>query len=273
MDYKTVAGLKLPAIGIGTWNMGRAGLGHEKPDSSNDEQCISAIKEAVKLGMWHIDTAEMYSSGHAEEIVAAAIKDIPRKKVFVTTKALPSHLKHDDLIAAAEASLQRLQFEYADLYLIHWVNRTSQIKEAIAAMDELVAAGKAKQIGVSNFSTTQLKLAQSYTDNKIVTNQVEYNLLDRSCEKELLPHCQENDIILTAYSPLAQGKLLKSKVLAAVAARHGKTPAQAALNWLISKKNVIAIPKATSVEHVWENAGAVGWKLAAEDLETIEKEF
>ncbi|MBI3036656.1 aldo/keto reductase, partial [Candidatus Woesearchaeota archaeon] len=224
-------------------------------------------------GMWHIDTAEMYSSGHAEEIVAAAIKDVPRKSVFITTKVLPSHLKHDDLIAAAEKSLRRLQLEYIDLYLIHWVNSTSQIKEAIAAMDELVAAGKVKHIGVSNFTLKQLQLAQSFTTNKIVTNQVEYNLLERSCEEELLPYCQENDVILTAYSPLAQGKLLKNKTLAEIAAKHGKTTAQAALNWLVSKKNVIAIPKAADVEHVAENAGAVGWKLSKDDLEAIEKEF
>lgn len=277
MEYKTIAGIKLPVLGIGTWDMGRVkGSWHlvrEKPDYSNDEQCVAAIKEAIKLGMWHIDTAEMYSSGHAEEIVAAAIKDVPRKSVFITTKVLPSHLKHDELIAAAEGSLRRLQLEYVDLYLIHWLNSTSQIKEAIAAMDELVAAGKVKHIGVSNFSTKQLQLAQSYTKNKIVANQVEYNLLDRSCEKDLLPYCEEKGIILTAYSPLAQGKLLKNKTLDSIAAKYGKTPAQVALNWLISKKNVITIPKAGSVEHVRENTGAVGWKLSKDDLEVIEKEF
>ncbi|MEK6837681.1 MAG: aldo/keto reductase [Nanoarchaeota archaeon] len=273
MEYKTIAGIKLPAIGIGTWNMGKAPGAGERPDYSKDEQFIAAIKEAVKLGMWHIDTAEMYSSGHAEEIAAAAIKDVPRKSVFITTKVLPNHLKHDDLIAAAEKSLRRLQLEYIDLYLIHWVNSTSQIKEAIAAMDELVAAGKVRNIGVSNFSFKQLQLAQSYTKNRIVTNQVEYNLLDRSCERDLLPYCEENGIILTAYSPLAQGKLLKNKTLAAVAAKHGKSVAQAALNWLISKKNVITIPKAADVEHVTENAGAVGWKFGKDDFESLEKEF
>lgn len=272
MEYKTITGIRLPSIGIGTWNMGKAPGPSERPDYSKDGQCIAAIKEAVKLGMWHIDTAEMYSSGHAEEIVAAAIKDAPRKSVFITTKVLPNHLKHDDLISAAEKSLRRLQLEYIDLYLIHWVNSTSQIKEAITAMDELVAAGKVRHLGVSNFSTKQLQLAQSYTKNKIVTNQVEYNLLERNYEKDLLPYCEENDIILTAYSPLAQGKLLKNKTLAAVAAKHGKTIAQVALNWLISKKNVIAIPKAATIGHVRENAAAAGWKLDSSDLETMKKE-
>ncbi len=272
MEYKTIAGTRLPAIGIGTWGMGKAEIG-EGSDTSNDENCIAAIREAIKLGMWHIDTAEMYSSGHAEQIVAKAIKGIPREQVFITTKVLPSNLKREYLLAAAKSSLQRLQISYADLYLIHWVNSTGQVQEAIEAMDELVESGKVKNIGVSNFSTAQLKLAQSYTDNKIVTNQVEYSLLDRSCEKELLPYCQENDIILTAYSPLAQGKLLKNKILAAVAAKNNKTIAQAALNWLISHKNVITIPKAASLEHVRENGGAAGWKLSKEDLETIEKEF
>lgn len=276
MEYKSIAGIKLPVIGIGTWDMGRAkgmeGIG-ERPEYSNDERYIAAIREAIRFGMWHIDTAEMYSGGHAEEIAGAAIKRIPRKKVFVTTKVLPSHLKHDDLIAAAEASLKRLQLEYVDLYLIHWLNSTSQIKQAIAAMDELVKAGKVKHIGVSNFSVKQLELAQSYAENKIVTNQVEYNLLERSCEEKLLPYCQDNGIILTAYSPLAQGKLLKNKVLAAVAAKHGKMIAQAALNWLVSRKNVIAIPKASSIEHVRRNAEAIGWKLTAEDLEMLEREF
>ncbi len=269
MEYKTIAGIKLPAIGIGTWNMGRAKIGYETPDKSNDEQCIQAIREAIKLGMWHIDTAEMYSSGHAEQIVAQAIKGTPREEVFITTKVLPSNLTREYLLAAARSSLQRLQTTYADLYLIHWVKSTAQIMEAIEAMDELLELGKLKHIGVSNFSTKQLQLAQSCTDNKIATNQVEYSLLDRGCEKELLPYCQENDIILTAYSPLAQGKLLKNKKLADVAAKYGKTPAQVALNWLVSKKNVIAIPKASSIEHVRENAGAVGWKLSGQDLEAL----
>ena len=275
MEYKTIAGTRLPAVGIGTWDMGRAKgawqLVREKPDHSNDEECTAAIKEAVKLGMWHIDTAEMYSSGHAEEIVGAAIKEMPRDKVFVTTKVLPDHLKHDSLIAAANESLKRMQLEYADLYLIHWLNSTSQIKEAIGAIDELVAAGKVNHVGVSNFSLSQLKLAQSCTKNKILTNQVEYNLLERSCEKEMLPYCQDNDVILTAYSPLAQGKLLKNKTLAAVAAKHNKTIAQAALNWLVSQKNVITIPKAATIEHVRENAGAVGWKLDKANMELLEE--
>ncbi|MBI2144658.1 aldo/keto reductase [Candidatus Woesearchaeota archaeon] len=275
MEYKTISGIKLPAIGIGTWNMGRARLGHEKPDCSNDEKFVAAIKEAIKLGMWHIDTAEMYSSGHAEQIVAKAIKGIPREQVFITTKVLPSNLKREYLLAAARSSMQRLQVSLVDLFLIHWVNSNGQIQEAMEAMDELVESGKVKHIGVSNFSTAQLKLAQSYAENKIVTNQVEYNLMERGCEKELLPYCQDNDIILTAYSPLAQGnsRLLKNKVLAAVAAKHRKTTAQVALNWLVSQKNVIAIPKASSVEHVMENAGAAGWSLDAEDMELLEKEF
>ena len=273
MEYKTIAGITLPVLGIGTWNMGKAPGPSERASDSDDERCILAIKEAIKLGMSHIDTAEMYSNGHAEQIVARAIKGIPREKVFITTKVLPSNLKREYLLAAARSSLQRLQIGYADLYLIHWVNSTSQIQDAIETMDELVESGKIKHIGVSNFSALQLKLAQSCTDNKIVTNQVEYNLLERGCEKELLPYCEENDIILTAYSPLAQGKLLKNKVLAAIAAKHGKTVAQVALNWLLSHKNVIAIPKAASIEHVRENAGAVGWELSQEDMLTIEREF
>ncbi len=273
MEFKKIAGIRLASIGIGTWGMGKAPGGREDPDKSNDLRCIAAIKEAIKLGMWHIDTAEMYSSGHAEQIVAQAIKGSAREEVFVTTKVLPSNLKRGYLLAAARSSLQRLQTDYADLYLIHWVNSTEQIREAIEAMDELIESGKVKHIGVSNFSTVQLKLAQSYTDNKIVTNQVEYSLSNRSCEKELLPYCQKNDIILTAYSPLAQGKLLKNKKLAAIAAKYSKTPAQVALNWLISKQNVITIPKSATLEHVRENAGAVGWKLNREDIEVLEKEF
>ncbi len=272
MEFKELAGIKLPAIGIGTWGMGKARHG-EDPDSSKDDACINALREAIKLGMWHIDTAEMYSSGHAEQLVAKAIKGIPREQLFITTKVLPSNLTREYLLAAARSSMQRLQTDYIDLYLIHWVKSTGQIEEAIEAMDELVESGKVKHIGVSNFSTTQLKLAQSCTDNKIVTNQVKYSLLDRSCEGELLPYCQKNDIILTAYSPLEQGKLLKNKTLAAVAAKHGKTTAQVALNWLISKKNVIAIPKAATLEHVRENAGAAGWKLDNEDFKAIEEEF
>lgn len=275
MEYKKLTeNQKIPVLGLGTWEVG----GGMSRRTRNDEEEITAIEKAIKLGYTHIDTAEMYGAGHSEELVGNAIANFDRESLFLTTKVLPEHLHYNELIEAAEGSLRRLNTDYIDLCLIHIPNPEIPVKETMEAMDRLVEQGKVRYIGVSNFSVEQLKEAQEYTDNKIVNNQIEYNLLTRhsgqynkNIESEIIPFCQRNDIIVTAWSPLARGEIFggKYELLEEIAEKYAKTKAQIALNWLISKKNIITIPKSTNLKHLKENLGALGWRLEEEDLEKL----
>ena len=265
MEYKAFNGIRIPVIGIGTWEMGE--------DISEDDKNIEALKEAVRLGMTHIDTAESYAAGHAEELVGRAIKSFDRKNLFITTKVSPEHLRFNQVLKAAKASLKRLDTDYIDLYLIHWPNPDIPLKETMRVFDSLVSDGLVKHIGVSNFSVKLLEEAQSHSKNKIVANQIEYNLLSREPEKKLLSFCQKENIMLTAYQPLARGKLTKPgfEILDKLAKKYGKTQAQIALNWLISKPSVVVIPKSSNIEHLKENLGAIGWEMDKEDVERLDR--
>jgi len=251
-------------------------------DTNRDDEEIAAIKEAIEFGYTHIDTAEMYGAGHSEELVGLAINGFDRESIFITTKVLPQHLRYDDCVRAAEGSLKRLKTEYIDLYLIHIPSAEIPIKETMRAMDFLIRQQKIRFIGVSNFSVKQLKEAQACAENKIVNNQIEYNLLTRhsgmynvNIESEIVPFCQENDIIITAWKPLVKGELFrkKNKLLEELATKYNKTLSQIAINWLISKKNIITIPKSTNTEHLKENLGALGWQLNEEDIKRLDEEF
>lgn len=266
MEYKKlIDDVKIPVLGMGTWRLG--------DDRSQDKMAIKTLREGIKLGMTHIDTAEMYANGHSEEIVGKAIKPFKRKDLFITTKVSPENLRFDDLIDAIKRSLKRLRVNFVDLYLIHWPNPRIPLKETMEALDYAVEQGYTRYIGVSNFSVELMKKAQSFTKQKIVANQVEYNLLNREPERDLLPYCQKNDIMLIAYTPLASGRLAKPgfRLLDEVAKKYNRTQAQVALNWLISKEKVIAIPKSLKIEHLKDNFGAIGWKLEKEDIEKLDK--
>ncbi len=265
MEYKEIKGVKIPLIGLGTSGFGG---GWMFKDSSHDSQATEAIQYAIELGMTHIDTAEAYANGHAEELVGLAIKDFPRKNLFITTKVYPGHLSRDKTLKACQASLKRLATDYIDLYLIHWPDPHVPLSETMPAMDQLVKQGLTRFIGVSNFDVGLLREAQSLSENGIFTNQVEYSLVERGPEKGLLPYCQKQNILLTAYSPL---KKVPLDHLEQMAQKYGKTPAQIALNYLISQDNVIAIPKASSKEHIKENAEAADFKLDPEDLELLKQ--
>ena len=279
MDYRALGrtGEKIAAIGFGTWRIG----GGMSPDYSHDREAIEAIKYAIKLGMTHIDTAEIYGAGHAEELVGKAIKELPREDLFIATKVWHTNLRYDDVLKACERSLKRLQTSYVDLYIIHWPSRAIPLSETMKAMERLYKEGKTRYIGVSNFSADQVEEARSYLSvTDVVANQVEYNLYNRSIEAELMPYCFKNGITITAYSPLAKGTLareLKSprnrraKILFDLAEKYSKTPTQIALNWVIWHEQVIAIPKAIQKHHIEENAAAAGWKLTKQDYELISK--
>jgi diketogulonate reductase-like aldo/keto reductase len=260
MKYKRLGktDVKVPEIGLGTWQY-RGG--------------IEPLKVGISLGANLIDTAEMYST---EGIVGKAIEGI-REDVFVATKVSPQHFHYDDVIKAADASLRRLNIKTIDLYQLHWPNPRIPIRETMKAMEELVKQGKIKYIGVSNFSVEQMKEASdSLSSSEIVSNQVEYSLVNREIERDILPYCESNGITVIAYTPLARGRIAEGgarKILDGIATKYKKTRAQVALNWLISKnQNVIAIPKADRVEHVKENCGASGWTLSEEDIQAISEE-
>jgi diketogulonate reductase-like aldo/keto reductase len=274
IEYKELGktGEKIPALGLGTWGIG----GFSYPDYSNDELAIEIIRFAVEIGMNFIDTAEMYGAGHSEELVGEAIKGI-REKVFIATKVLPTNFRYEDVIKACERSLRRLKTSYIDLYQLHWPNPSIPIKETMRAMEKLVNEGKIRYIGISNFSVEEtVEAMNALSKYEIVSNQVEYSLLVRDIEKDLLDFCRKNKITVIAYSPLARGELLKGKYyefLSKIGKKYNKTAAQVALNWLIIKENVVAIPKAFSKAKIVENMGAYGWKLSDEDLKTIDEFF
>jgi diketogulonate reductase-like aldo/keto reductase len=229
------------------------------------------IRAAVRHGAYLIDTAESYGT---EDVVGEAIQG-RRAEVLLATKVSPRHFRRAELIAAAERSLRRLRTDYIDLYQLHWPNYTVPIGESMAAMEELVQAGKVRFIGVSNFSVRELKKAQAaLTKNRIVSNQVRYSLIERTIEDELLRFCQRTGVTVIAYSPLGTTfSTLQAcdpeRVLAHIASATGKTEAQVALNWVVAPSNTGAIPKASNVAHVIDNCGASGWRLSSADYEFL----
>jgi diketogulonate reductase-like aldo/keto reductase len=255
-------GSKVPVIGQGTWQMKKSGL--------------EALLAGIDLGMTHIDTAEMYTG--AEEIVAQAMRS-RREDIFLVSKVLPSNASYKGTLRACDASLKRLDTDYLDVYLLHWWSGSHPIAETMRAMEDLVAAGKIRHIGVSNLDVDHLKQAQkALTREKIVCNQVLYHLRSRGIENRLLPYCESQNIAVVGYSPFGQSEFpspagKQGKALAGIAERHGKTPRQVALNFLTLRPGVFAIPKAGRVDHVRENAGGTGWELTSADLKLIDEVF
>jgi diketogulonate reductase-like aldo/keto reductase len=251
-------------IGFGTWGMG----GWMRPSYTNDKQEVKAIKYAIKQGMNVIDTAEMYGAGHAEELVAQAIKGEDRNDLFIISKVAPTHLKRDKLIAAAKASLKRLDTKYIDLYLIHWPNPLVDIKESIGAMEELVHRGLIKSIGVSNFSVEDMKRAIAATKKySIAANEIHYSLMKRNPEDYLIPYCTRNKVKIISYTPLEKGRVTKMHEVVEMAERYGKKPSQIALNYLMKKS--LPIPKASNTTHIKELIGAAGWTLNENDYRKL----
>ncbi len=267
-------GIEVAVIGMGTWKLG----GSYTPDFSDDQKAIESLKAGIKLGLTLIDTAEMYGAGHSEELVGKAIKGL-REKIFIATKVSPEHLSYDGVLKASERSLKHLDTDYIDLYQVHAPSPSIPIKETMRAMEHLVDESKIRFIGVSNFSVKWLREAQhSLSKYQIVSNQVEYNLLNRGIQKDLLPFAEKENMAIIAYSPLATGYLMHycshgKETLKQLAVKYNKTLAQICLNWLISRKPVIAIPKAINIKHLKENTGAAGWRMKPEDYKVIDKVF
>src|SRR5437879_4102811 len=233
-------GVRVPALGLGTWRMGERGRDHDAE--------VASLRLGIELGMTVIDTAEMYGDGGAEELVGEAIAG-QRDRVFLVSKVYPHNAGAKSAIAACERSLKRLATDRLDLYLLHWRGRIP-LAETVGAFERLRRDGKIVRWGVSNFDVDDMEELLALPDGgHCAANQVLYHLGERAVEWRLTELCRVARIALMAYSPIGQGDLLRSRKLRAIAQQAGATPAQVALAWLM-RQHAIAIPKASSAAHV-----------------------
>jgi diketogulonate reductase-like aldo/keto reductase len=265
MRFTTLGNDTVPVLGQGTWQLG------ERRDRRRQE--IAALQLGMELGLTLIDTAELYGNGASEELVAEAITG-RREKVFLVTKILPANaVSRRKIVAACEGSLGRLRVDHVDLYLLHW-RSGENLPAVVETFAELRGAGKIRHWGVSNFDLSDLaELGQLPGGRDVASNQVLYNVTRRGIEFDLLPHAREHGLHVMAYTPIEQGRILGNEALGRVAARHGATPAQIALAWVIRQDGVTAIPRASSPEHVRENAAALDVELSAQDIAEIDADF
>ncbi len=259
-------GETLPVLGQGTWRVG--------DDASKRKTEVAALRLGIDLGMTLIDTAEMYANGGAEKVVGEAIAG-RRDQVFVVTKFYPQNATRERMAAACERSLRRLDIDQIDLYLLHWPSEVP-LKETLAGFEDLLEAKKIRYAGVSNFDVdgmTELGRLKNGLE-RIVTNEVLYNLERRGIEWDLFPWMRKRHRPVIAYSPVEEGLLTHPHpALKRVAERHNATPAQIALAWVIPEDGVIAIPKAADPKHVRENRGAADIKLTKKDLAELDESF
>ena len=260
----------LPALGMGTWRIGGGWL---SPDYSNDAEWVRVLRRGIELGMTLIDTAEAYGGGHSEELVGQAIRGFPRDELFIVTKVHPSHARYDDVIKSALASSRRLG-TYIDLYLLHWPAENVPICETMKAFEKLANDGVIRFIGLSNFDVRGIEEARSCLSKyDVVAVENRFSLLHRDDESTVIPYAQRNGMLYLAYTPLEYGAFANDEFLRGIGRIYGKTPIQVALNWYICIDNVIPIPKAGRIEHVEENAGAMGWRLDRSHWEEISRHF
>jgi diketogulonate reductase-like aldo/keto reductase len=272
MDFKTFGrtGRRVSEIGIGTYYdtpwMFWALLGWKREARSK----VEAVKAGLDGGINLIDTAEAYNS---EGFVGDAVNGLKREDLFIATKVTPTHLGRESMPKALERSLKRLRTPYIDLYQIHYPRPFMSIADMMNPMEELLDQGKIRGIGVSNFSLKQMINANSSLRKvKVAAIQMEYSLVHRDIEKDILPYCRENGIAVLAYRPLGHGKLaMEQSRLKKLCEKYSKTPAQIALKWLASQPDVFPIPRASNVLHVKENLDASGWQMDEDDLRDLDR--
>lgn len=258
------AGETVPAMGLGTWHMGER-IGDPATEAR-------ALSYGLDLGISVIDTAEMYGRGGAERVVARAIEG-RREEVFIISKVLPHNASAKGTIEACEKSLQRMEVECIDLYLLHWPGR-HPLADTVAAFQRLQCDGKIRYWGVSNFDTDDMAaLWRIPGGDQCQINQILYNLSNRGVEWDLLPWCRNQAMPIMAYSPLDQGRLSSNAKLAEIAARHDATPSQIALAWTMRDEGVMTIPKASVLAHVDQNRAAWELVLEPEDLADLNIAF
>jgi 2,5-diketo-D-gluconate reductase B len=251
LDYQTIKGEKVPTLGLGTWRL-------------SGQECIKVVERALALGYRHIDTAQMYAN---ESEVGRGIRNsgVGRGEIFLVTKVRTSSFSHDDVIRSTRESLKKLHTEYVDLLLMHWPNPSVPLEETLGAMVELQEEGSVKHVGVSNFPPSMVEEATEHAT--VFCNQVEYH--PYTAQEELLEQAREMDYLLTAYSPVAKGRILKDAMLKEIGEAYGKTPAQVALRWLIQQEKVAAIPKAASEDHLRSNLDIFNFRLSDEEMERV----
>ena len=251
MEYQMIKGVKVPSLGLGTWRL-------------SGEGCVRAVERALALGYRHVDTAQMYAN---EGEVGRGIRNsgVDREEVFLVTKVRTSSFSHDGVIRSTRESLKKLQTEYVDLLLMHWPNPSVPLEETLGAMTELQEEGSVKHVGVSNFPPSMVEEATRHAT--VFCNQVEYH--PYRGQDELLKQASERDYLLTAYSPVAKGRVSRDAALKEIGQAHGKTPAQVALRWLIQQEKVAAIPKAASEDHLQSNFDIFDFELSQEEMERV----
>jgi 2,5-diketo-D-gluconate reductase B len=253
MEYIISGSVKIPVLGFGTWKL-------------TGDDCIRATNCALETGYRHIDTAQIYEN-EAEIGTALSGSNIPRADIFLTTKVWTENLKDGDLQRSVDASLKKLKTDYVDLLLIHWPINDVPFAEQLNALKSVQDAGKARLIGVSNFTTAQLREAVEVIGAPIVNNQVEYH--PYLSQKPVLDFTRSHGMFLTAYSPLARGQIMDDPTLSAIAKKHGKTIGQIVLRWLLQHGDVAAIPKAASEAHIKSNFDIFDFVLSHEEVAAI----
>jgi diketogulonate reductase-like aldo/keto reductase len=258
------SGETVPALGQGTWQMAET--------ASRRKQEIEALRLGVELGMTLVDTAEMYGEGASEELVAEALVG-ERDRLFLVSKVYPHNASRQGVVQACERSLRRLKTDRLDLYLLHW-RGSVPLEETVTGFEELRRSGKIRHWGVSNFDVDDMEeLLRVPSGENCAANQVLYNVTRRGPEFDLIPWMTEHRMPLMAYSPIEQGRLPRGGVLQRIGQKYGASPFQIALAWLLQKPDVIAIPKASSPDHVRDNHRALEIRLSPEDLDAIDAEF
>jgi 2,5-diketo-D-gluconate reductase B len=252
MIHISVGDARVPALGFGTSHM-------------KEEVAREGVSHALSIGYRHIDTAALYENEHE---VGKGIRDsgVPRGEIWLTTKVPPGSLRREDVLSSARQSLSRLATDYVDLLLVHWPDQSVPLAETLGAMAEIRQQGGARYLGVSNFTVSLLEEALAI-DPQLITNQVEYHPL--LSQEAMLTMCRQRGLFLTAYSPLAMGRVFHSEALTEVAAVHGRSVAQVALRWLVQQDRVAAIPKAASPKHREANLEIFDFELSEEDMARV----
>ncbi|ARM75484.1 aldo/keto reductase [Acidianus manzaensis] len=269
IDLKKFKYFTISALAFGTW---RIGGGYWYSSHGKDNQWKEAIRTAIENGITTLDTAEMYGNGHAEELIGEVIKDFHRDELFIISKVWPNHASFDDTIKSAKESSRRLG-TYIDLYLLHFPSRVP-ICDTIRAFEKLVDDGVIRYYGVSNFDYPKIqKIYECSRKYEISAVENHYSLISREDEKDVIPFIKKNNLLYLAYTPLENGIFNNNTFLDSIGKKYEKSAIQVALNWYISINNLIPIVKASSKEHVIEDAKSMGWRLSNEDWNAIDQHF
>ena len=261
-DLLLRSGERVPAIWQGCSHVNEAAL----------KKQLEVWAKAIELGSNAFDTAELYGRGKSEEMIGNLTGLVGRDKLFISTKVSAENLSKPNMIRACENSLKRLRCDYIDLYHLHWSNPKVPLENSLEGLYFLLKQGKIRYIGISNFVVDQVKEFLTYFDISLAAIQMEYNLINRKCEKDLIPFCAENNILFQAYTPLDLGRINNS-LLNHLSIHYKKTPSQIILNWMINYQNVCVLPKTSSLQHVEENCTSADFIMSTEDLKLIDEEF